>query len=135
MNMKFRLKNGDVVPGEVSLQDDVLEEEDLVSIEIRLLQNKYFAQAESYFEALQFVRKDLEQEGVQILCNGAARNVYPSPMILSMGEGRRAYRVTLGKQALMDDLIDIFDYDNSLSCCSVEEQNQFYRKWIQSLRR
>lgn len=30
----------------------------------------------------------------------------------------------------MKDLVDIFDYDESLICCSVEEQNQYYMDWI-----
>ena len=81
------------------------------------------------------IRKDLEHDGIQILCNGAARNVYPSPMMLNMGEGRSAYKVTLGHQALMKDVVDIFDYDESLICCSVEEQNQYYSNWVTSLRR
>lgn len=133
-DMKFRFKNGDIVSGKISLQENVSEEENLVSIELRLLQNKYYAQAESYFEALQFVRKDLEQDAVQILCNGAARNAYPSPTILRRGKGRHAYILTLGQPALMENFVDIFNYDDSLSYCSVEEQNQYYSKWIESLK-
>ena len=56
-------------------------------------------------------------------------------MTLAMGEGRRAYKMTWGKQALMKDLVDIFDYDESLICCSVEEQNRYYMDWIRSLRK
>ena len=135
MNIKFKKSNGAVVLGQVTLQDEAPENEDLVAVEIKLAEKTYDAVAESYFEILQNLRQELERDGIQILCNGAAKNVYPSPMTLAMGEGRRAYKMTWGKQALMKDLVDIFDYDESLICCSVEEQNQYYRDWIRSLRK
>ncbi len=135
MNIKFKKSNGAVVLGQVTLQDEAPENEDLVAVEIKLAEKTYDAVAESYFETLQNLRQELERDGIQILCNGAAKNVYPSPMTLAMGEGRRAYKMTWGKQALMKDLVDIFDYDESLICCSVEEQNQYYRDWIRSLRK
>ena len=127
MIIKFKLNGGIVIQGEVILHDELSLEEDLVAVEIKLSSKTFFAKAESYFEALQCIRKDLE--------HGAAQNVYPSPMMLSMGEGRSAYKVTLGHQALMKDVVDIFDYDESLICCSVEEQNQYYNNWVKSLRR
>ena len=98
MIIKFKLNEGPVIQGEVILHDEFSLEEDLVAVEIKLPSKTFFAKAESYFEALQCIRKDLEPDGIQILCNGAARNVYPSPMMLSMGEGRTAYKVTLGHQ-------------------------------------
>ena len=135
MNIKFKISNGAVVLGQVTLQDEAPENEDLVAVEIKLAEKTYDAVAESYFETLQNLRQELERDGIQILCNGAAKNVYPSPMTLAMGEGRRAYKMTWGKQALMKDLVDIFDYDESLICCSVEEQNRYYMDWIRSLRK
>lgn len=135
MNIKFKKSNGAVVLGQVTLQDEAPENEDLVAVEIKLAEKTYDAVAESYFETLQNLRQELERDGIQILCNGAAKNVYPSPMTLAMGEGRRAYKMTWGKQALMKDLVDIFDYDESLICCSVEEQNRYYMDWIRSLRK
>lgn len=135
MIIKFKLNEGTVIQGEVILHDEFSVEEDLVAVELKLPSKTFFTKAESYFEALQCIRKDLEHDGIQILCNGAARNVYPSPMMLNMGEGRSAYKVTFGHQALMKDVVDIFDYDESLICCSVEEQNQYYSNWVTSLRR
>ncbi|MEH7304129.1 hypothetical protein [Neobacillus drentensis] len=52
---------------------------------------------------------------LQIICNGAALNVYPSPMALSMGSGRLAYKLNFGKQAISEDLVDIFDCDDTLN--------------------
>ena len=135
MNIKFKKSDGTVVLGQVTLQNEVSENEYLVAVEIKLEEKTYNAVAESYFETLQDLRQELERDGIQILCNGAAKNVYPSPMALAMGEGRRAYRMTWGKQALQKDVVDIFDYDESLICCSVEEQKQYYMDWIRSLRK
>ena len=91
MNIKFKKSNGAVVLGQVTLQDEAPENEDLVAVEIKLAEKTYDAVAESYFETLQNLRQELERDGIQILCNGAAKNVYPSPMTLAMGEVRRAY--------------------------------------------
>ena len=119
MNIKFKKSDGTVVPGQVTLQDEADENEDLVAVKIKLAEKTYEARAESYFETLQNLRKELERDGIQILCNGAARNVYPSPMTLAMGYGRKAYKMTWGKQAPRKDLVEIFDYDESLVCCGV----------------
>ena len=135
VNIKFKKYDGTVVPGQVTLQNEADENEDLVAVKIKLAEKTYEARAESYFETLQNLRKELERDGIQILCNGAARNVYPSPMTLAMGYGRKASKMTWGKQALRKDLVDIFGYDESLVCCGVEEQNQYYMDWIQSLRK
>lgn len=94
MNIKFKKSDGTVVPGQVTLQDEADENEDLVAVKIKLAEKTYEARAESYFETLQNLRKELERDGIQILCNGAARNVYPSPMTLAMGYGRKAYKMT-----------------------------------------
>lgn len=103
-------------------------------IYIEINGKKYNANAENYFTALQNLRSILEKQGVQICCNGAARNVYPSPMLLSMGDGYMAYKLFKGSNASMANLVNIFDYDNSLEWCTVSEQRKFYQEWLDSLK-
>ncbi|WP_102272785.1 hypothetical protein [Cytobacillus massiliigabonensis] len=64
---------------------------------------------------------------------GAAENVYPSPMQLSMGTGELAYQLTLGKPAATEDIVHIFEYDDKLNCVSFAEQLQFHQKWFNRL--
>lgn len=87
---------------------------------------------ENYFFALIKLRKELEPKGIKLLCLGCARNVYPSPMILDMGDAIRAYKLTLGKQAKMSDLVCIFDQCEPEDYATIEEQKAFYKAWVKS---
>ena len=49
MNIKFKKSDGTVVPGQVTLQDEADENEDLVAVKIKLAEKTYEARAESYF--------------------------------------------------------------------------------------
>lgn len=56
-------------------------------------------------------------------------------MSRQMSGGRKAYIMQLGKQAKMDDMVDIFDAASDYSVVvSVEEQKKFYQKWLYSLK-
>ena len=66
-------------------------------------------------------------------CNGASLDVFPSGMARSMGGGLRAYRLTLGKQALREDLVDIFELDDVFVPSSVESQDAHFDVWLGSL--
>ena len=104
-------------------------------LEVFIAGIRYTGIAYSYVEALQQMREKLERDHIQILCNGAALDIYPSPMALSMGYGEKAYKLYLGKPTRMKDLVDIFEYGASLEFCTVEEQNNYYDFWIRSLKR
>ena len=69
-----------------------------------------------------------------LVCNGASINVYPSAMITDMGSGEKAYRHTLGRRALMTDLVDIFDTDSGLVPSTVDSQRAFHSQWLASLK-
>lgn len=90
--------------------------------------------AQTWFEALCLLREQLESKGVFLLCYGAALNFYPSPMSLSMGEGRSVYELHLGQAARMNDLRDIFETQEDLQPCTLVEQRRFYIRWLESLK-
>lgn len=71
---------------------------------------------------------------IQIICNGAGKNVYPSGMQVSMGTGRAAYKLFLGQKASIADVVDIFDIDDSLEFVNISEQSDFYNTWVKSVR-
>src|SRR6185295_18354608 len=66
------------------------------------------AEASDYFEALCQIRLSLEKDGLIPFCYGASLNVYPSGMARDMGAGLKAYKLTIGKHARMQDLVEIF---------------------------
>lgn len=107
--------------------------EDMVLIEIIIDGQKIIVEREDFFTALQDLRKELKKRSIQIACNGAARNVYPSPMQISMGSGRMAYRLNMGQQARNSDVVDIFDCDEDLVFVDIEEQSNYYAAWLKSI--
>lgn len=93
----------------------------------------YKKTGENYFIILQELRIDLEKDGVDLLCNGSSVDVYPSAMQLSMGGGDKAYRLKMGFHTQMNDIVDIFDYDeDKFVKGTVAEQTEFYKRWVLS---
>ncbi len=90
--------------------------------------------ADSLFEALVALRLDLEPKGIQIMCNGTSLDVYPSPMQLSMGPGRKACRLQMGHPVTSAaSSVDIFECGGEWIGSSVEEQVAHYKLWRESL--
>lgn len=117
--------------GDVQLHEN----EDDVNIVLKI-ENKIIAkQADNFFQALIDVRKELEKINIKLLCKGCCRNVYPSGMLLGMGNGRKAYQLTMSKQARLDSLVDIFETCNIEEYASVDEQYNFFNVWCDSIRR
>src|SRR5689334_20485335 len=71
---------------------------------------EYRSSEDDLFEALVDIRIEYESFGCKILCQGARPNVEASGMFRSMGGGRKAFVLTPGTPARMDQLVDIFDY-------------------------
>lgn len=69
---------------------------------------------------MQIIRKDL---GIHIFCNEAAKNVYPSPMLLNMGEGK-AYMIKWGHLEKIEYIVGIFEMDESLEFSSIKDQSK-----------
>lgn len=117
----------------LELNSFISDEDELIYLQTQLNSKTYGFVADNYFEALQKLRLEAEKKDIQLLCNGAALNVYPSPMMLSMGEGRKAYKLTYVVPAKKLDILDIFEYDPALKMATVDKQNDFYEKWLESL--
>jgi hypothetical protein len=86
--------------------------------------------ADDYFEALCLIRKRLEVQHLYIFCYGASKNVYPSGMARDMGQGLKAYKLTLGKHAATADLVDIFDSGADIEPATVAEQRSYFEAWL-----
>ena len=52
---------------------------------------------------------------------------------MSMGDCLYAYKIYLKKTAQKKDIVNIFDCDNTLEFVSINVQNNFYKKWINSV--
>jgi hypothetical protein len=115
------------------LYEEAPDDEDMVLIEIIIDGEKFISKSENYFSALQALRIIIEKKNIQIMCNGAAINVYASPMQMSMGSGRKAYKLFMGQQAKNSDVVDVFDCYEEMEFVNTEEQVKYYTNWIESI--
>lgn len=105
---------------------------DLIRVTVATPSRVYESQDTGHFEALCAVRRALEHDDLLLCVQGAVRNVYPSPMALSMG-ARVAYRLTFGQPALTASLVDVFE-PVSEPGSTLADQARWYALWLQSLR-
>lgn len=112
----------------------LLEIEDEINLKIEIERTIYFSKSDNIFDSVVELRKKLELKNIYLLCNASVINVYPSGMQKEFG-GTKAYKLQMGKQATLSDVVDIFDYDNGLKIGSVKEQEEFFESWIESLRK
>ena len=121
------LNNGKIEKSKLFL----LEIEDEINLKIEIENMVYFLKSDNIFDSVVELRKKLELNNIYLLCNASAINVYPSLMQKEFG-GTKTYKLQMGKQATLNDVVDIFDYDNELKIGSVKEQEKFYESWVES---
>ena len=124
------LNNGKIEKSKLFL----LEIEDEINLKIEIENMVYFSKSDNIFDSVVELRKKLELKNIYLLCNASVVNVYPSGMQKEFG-GTKAYKLQMGKQATLSDVVDIFDYDSELKIGSVKEQEEFFESWIESLRK
>ncbi|HHW9168506.1 TPA: hypothetical protein ACU3FM_000891 [Salmonella enterica] len=88
------------------------------------------SEGNDYFSCLVELRKKAPH--IKFLCKGAKINVYPSSMARQMSQGMVAYELVIGKQAT---IVHTFDFDDEDIAENPDEQIDFYKKWVSSLRR
>lgn len=90
------------------------------------------AEGNDYFSSFVELRRITSY--IKFLCKGAKLNVYPSNMARQVSQGMVAYELTLGKQATRDNIVHIFDFEDENISNTPDEQIEFYKKWVNSLR-
>ncbi|MDA8021128.1 MAG: hypothetical protein MPN21_27135 [Thermoanaerobaculia bacterium] len=127
------LPEGRETQGTLRAWEESPSDPELVRIELKLDGDTIAREAEEgFFDALCEIRRTLESEGKLLSCYGSSRNVFPSPMIRSMGYAEKAYRLELGKNAEIEDLVSIFDTGPDVEAVSCSEQEAFYQTWLKS---
>lgn len=87
----------------------------------------------NYIDSLCKIRRLLEVENILLNCYGASRNVRPSGMSIDMCGGVAAHQFTLGKRTEHQDLVTIWETGPDVDPATVDEQEEFYQKWLQSI--
>lgn len=112
---------------------------DLISTEKReciikiSINNNYYGEfyGNDFFSCFSKLRTKLSN--IIFLCKGAKLSVYPSGMSRDMSLGIAAYDHKMGKQAIREDLVNIFDFEDKKVDFSPDEQRQYYYDWADSL--
>ena len=128
-DIQIRTDKGLYLHGQIQYCDFIRDDEDWCHVCLYINERLYESTEKHFFTALLRIREQLEKEKFQILCNGAARNVYPSAMMFDMGSAGIGYKMTMNKPTTMSDVVDIFEYDESLEFVTVSEQEQFLVDW------
>lgn len=85
----------------------------------------------SVYHAFREVRRELETKNLQADCYGACEDVQASGMVLDMGDGSDAYRMSLAENGVRPPLVNIFDSEPDLVIHSVSDQEQYMEKRFQ----
>lgn len=115
---------------EAELEIFAEEDSDDVVLKASINNREVFVSDYYYLPAYQKLRDCLLSMGYGIKCNGSRRNAVQSGM---MGSNAKIYLVELGRQALLQDIVGIYDYADINEFPNTQEQKAFLQKWITSL--
>jgi hypothetical protein len=87
------------------------------------------------FSCLCELRKSLEKIGWNIMCNGARINSWATTMSRQMGGGFKIYLLTINEEMDRKKLVRIFDEASAQEIGTVDQQFDFYKKWLKSVGR
>lgn len=104
--------------------------EDLDEIEISAVVDgiEIFSSDESYLVAYQKLRDKLLELGYGLQCNGSRINAIQSGM---MSQCEKIYLVEMGKKALLNQVVSIWDYADVNIFPNTKEQLEFAEKWYE----
>jgi hypothetical protein len=128
MNYKINILNESrsIIIGEIKIFKNP------ISLECIIGSETFKTQANDYFECLIKLREIFEKRKWILLCNGSRYDVFPSGMARDMGKGLKAYKLEMGKPAKIEDLVNIFEEAEIEKIGTIEEQKEYYKKWVES---
>lgn len=84
----------------------------------------------NFYKCFASLRRD--NPDVTFFCKGAKKNVHPSGMSTQMSLGLKAYELRMGVTPSLDDIVYIFEYDDSNLANDPNEQEVFFKNWVDS---
>ncbi len=112
------------------IEADEAESSDDIVLKTVILEREFCSSNYNYLSAYQELRDKILELGYGIKCNGSRINVVQSGM---MGASDKIYLVEFGRQALMKDVVGIFDYAEINEFPNSLQQNEYSMKWFDSL--
>jgi hypothetical protein len=86
-----------------------------------------------YFKCLINLRIQLEKQNLNILCNGATKDVCCEGMLRRYSNGLQGHIIKLGQYISEDNKLSIFGYSEPNTVVSINEQKKFYKLYCSSL--
>lgn len=105
---------------------EVNEDSDEIEISTVVDGIDFFSSDESYIAAYQKLRDKLLELGYGLQCNGSRINAIQSGM---MSQCEKIYLVEMGKKALLNQVVCIWDYADIDAFPNTKEQLEFAEKW------
>ena len=124
----YDLKRAVETSAVVYVENDISDE---IIMKITVKNSVVSSKSNGYFQAYQELRDKLLKKGFGLKCSGSLINANQSAM---MSYTSKIYLVKLGKQALKNDIADIWSYCDMDSFPDTKEQNKYTEKWFQSLK-
>ena len=122
-----------IVDGRVTESRLRFEVGDVCRVEVRVQDVAVAGEGSDLFEALTAARRGLEARDIQLGCNGARVDVFPSGMLRQAAAGRRAYVLPIPRVTVKPPLVDIFDLaPEGSNLATVDEQREFFDRWLHS---
>ncbi len=97
-----------------------------IFISAKIKEQEITSSNSNYLSAYQEFRDKLLEAGYGVKCNGSRLNIVQSVM---MGATDRVYIVEMGKQALMKDMVHIWDYADINTFVDTKQQKNFFERW------
>ena len=123
-----------VVEGEFKLWEEDPDHKDRIKLSLSVMGREIVSSHDDFFSAMRVIRRELEKDGILLNCYGASKNVFPPPISQEMGQGWKAHKLRIAHPASQQDLVSIFDSGPDVFPSTVDEQEQFYEQWLESLR-
>jgi hypothetical protein len=111
----------------IRVEVDEAEISENIYINAKIKEQEFTSSSYNYLSAYQEFRDKLLEIGYGIKCNGSRINAVQSGM---MGATDKIYLVEVGKQAIMKDIVHIWDYADIDSFPNTKQQNDFFNQWI-----
>ncbi|MEO0586617.1 MAG: hypothetical protein AAF078_03165 [Planctomycetota bacterium] len=125
--VRFTAPVGEACTGVFTLKD---KPGDVCCLELSLDGHNYASEERDFFDALQEIRRELEQVSILPICYGACENAWPSGMARDMARGCVVYLTEMGVSG--GKRVGTFDSDQNTVPATVEKQIDFHHRWMGS---
>lgn len=110
--------------------EDEAEKSNDILLTVKLDNKEIVGSSESYFEAFKQLKDKLLELKYGLKCKGSLLNVVQSGMAVNSD---KIYIVEFGRQALIKNLVSIYDYADIFEFSNSKEQDEFAEQWYSSL--